>query len=180
MPFLDLESPRLYFRPLDLRDLPALNDVFSGPKAICLRPDEGSHVNEGCVESRVNALLFRRHTPGRSLWWAAIDKNTQKAVGVAFFHDVPGDKALIEVGCHMLPSHQGKGLASEALRMVVRASFTVLQERKVSVRTPADDPAAQRVVEKLGFTECGCVEISGKPHRRYELSSDAFPPKVLD
>ena len=59
------------------------------------------------------------------------------------------------VGYYVLPEHQNKGYASEATRLPVRHAFREFNAHRVEATVQADNPASERVLEKLGFEQEG-------------------------
>lgn len=56
---------------------------------------------------------------------------------------------------YVLPDHQGRGYATEAAGLVVAYAFDELNAHSVTAEVQADNPASERVLEKLGFREVG-------------------------
>jgi RimJ/RimL family protein N-acetyltransferase len=70
---------------------------------------------------------------------------------------VTDDRARVaEAAYYVLPAGQGKGYATDAVRMLVRFAFETLNANSVVARIRADNEASRRVVEKVGFIREGC------------------------
>lgn len=71
-------------------------------------------------------------------------------VGMGGFHGPPADD-VVEVGYAVAPDHQGRGLATEAVRQLVdRATAAGLTA--VQAHTLAEENASVAVLRRLGFT----------------------------
>lgn len=62
---------------------------------------------------------------------------------------------VAELAYYVLPDHQGEGLATTAARLLVGFAFEELNAHSVRAQTQADNPASERVLEKLGFRREG-------------------------
>src|SRR5262249_14337213 len=56
-----------------------------------------------------------------------------------------------EIGYVLHPDHQGKGYTTEAVRVLLRVAFEVLELHRVFGRTEARNVGSIRVMEKLGM-----------------------------
>lgn len=70
---------------------------------------------------------------------------------------VVGDHGVGELGCAVVPSARGRGMATEALRIVARWSFDVLGLGRLEVFVAPENHAALRLVDKAGFQREGVL-----------------------
>lgn len=81
------------------------------------------------------------------------------AVGVALVRDLDEEPACYDLQQFMIDErYQGRGLGTQALRMILRE---LAEERKydcVEVCVKRDDAAALRMYEKVGFVDTGYVD----------------------
>jgi len=68
------------------------------------------------------------------------------------------EEGTVEIGYAIVESHWGKGIATEAVKALIRRISTRKDVRRVVAHTPLDRPASGRVVEKAGFVLVGEVE----------------------
>jgi RimJ/RimL family protein N-acetyltransferase len=61
------------------------------------------------------------------------------------------DPADIELGYRLLPSHWGRGLATQGARLLVRRAFTELGLHRVVATTMVVNTGSRRVLEKAGL-----------------------------
>ena len=72
-------------------------------------------------------------------------------------HDSHGPTAEVEIGWHLHPDRQGRGLVTEAARAVLaRAASTGIDH--VLALTDLDNAASQRVAERLGMIDEGTTD----------------------
>jgi len=105
--------------------------------------------------------------------WYIILRNDPRSgsvlVGSAGFFGPPNDRGEVEIGISILPAWEGRGFATEIVRMLVLHAFTDTRVLKIIAHTAPQNMASQRVLEKSGFrlmdkrTEDGRLrfEISG-------------------
>ena len=61
-------------------------------------------------------------------------------------------EGTVEIGYAVVPSHWGRGIATEAVRALMRVITPRPDVQRVVAHTPLDRPESARVVEKAGFT----------------------------
>lgn len=83
--------------------------------------------------------------------WAVAEQTTGALLAEIDLKDVQQDHGTAEAGCWTHPDHRGRGIATEALRAVLRFGFGGLGLHHVSYRHSAGNSASQRVAEKCGF-----------------------------
>ena len=83
--------------------------------------------------------------------------------------DADGPTGLVEVGWHLHPSHQGRGLATEAARAVLAEAGKAGIDQVLAL-TDLGNVASQRVAERLGMRDEGVTERwFGLTTRQYRL-----------
>lgn len=175
MPFFELESPRLFFRPLSEDDLKDLHEIFGDPEAVTWVGDGKADASIEETAQRLQKLLLRRHEPGKSLWWSAIDKASSQMLGLGILQDMPDESGQMEVGYHLKRSEWGKGYGTETARMIVKAAFTVMEQKEVVAVTHPENELSKKVLGKIGFEHQGKGEYRGKSVERYLLKKPANP-----
>jgi RimJ/RimL family protein N-acetyltransferase len=71
--------------------------------------------------------------------------------------DADGPTGLVEVGWHLHPSHQGRGLATEAARAVLAMAVQAGIDQVLAL-TDLDNVASQRVAARLGLRDEGVTD----------------------
>jgi RimJ/RimL family protein N-acetyltransferase len=74
-----------------------------------------------------------------------------KCLGRCSLHHIDWEVPKFEVGYWVRSSAQGKGVATEATRVMATMAFEVLGARRVSLWCAVDNVGSRRVAEKLGF-----------------------------
>ncbi len=86
--------------------------------------------------------------------------------GIGFFGPPYGGE--VEIGYGIVPSRQGRGYATEALRTMITMAWADSRVRSVVAGTDPGNVASQRVLEKAGFRR-----ISAAGEFRYQLTRRA-------
>ncbi len=117
--------------------------------------------------SMENALSHIRsreedHAAGVAVHWAAAPQGGGPAIGAFSLMglDRLRESGGGEVGYWVHPGARGKGVATEALRLLVRHAFTPSAEgglglRRLTLGRAEGNEASATVAERAGFRECG-------------------------
>jgi len=180
-----LRTDRLLLRNWDESDVAAFFDVYSREEVARWLGAHPRRPVATVAEAQERLGRWREHERGLSpplgLW--AIVPFTAGPPGQPGVPGVPGvpvgtilllpltdddgPTGLVEVGWHLHPEFQGRGLATEAARAVlVLAAKTGMDE--VLALTDLDNTPSQRVAERLGMTGEGVTERwFGETMRQY-------------
>ncbi|MCX5504883.1 GNAT family N-acetyltransferase [Streptomyces sp. NBC_00053] len=144
----DLETPRLLLRPMNASD--ALR-VISGT------PGDGARWAPGYPSPGENSAAQRyletcatTGDPGPFCSYEIRRRTDGLVIGGMGFHGAPDEDGDVTIGYGLVPSAQGMGYASEALRALLL--FAREQGvRRVHGDTDLDNIASQRVMEAVGM-----------------------------
>lgn len=141
-----LETNRLVLRELTLDDADAMFKVFGDPVAMRYLPAPYT-LDE--VKERILRLQDYTRDNGFSLW-AVVLKDTQEMVGDCglTFQKVLGEYEY-EIGYHIDPAFQGKGIATEAARACLEWAFANTYCKRVISYMTTENLASRRVAEKV-------------------------------
>jgi RimJ/RimL family protein N-acetyltransferase len=139
---LPIETERLVIRPLRLEDAA---DLAEDPEWIQEKIDR-----------------FERDD-GMSLW-AAVDRESRKAVALAGFQweQIDGRREL-DIGCVVAAHAQQLGYGTEASRAILRAAFAAGFDRITAMTFP-DNVRALRILERLEFQPQGRTTFEGREY----------------
>jgi [ribosomal protein S5]-alanine N-acetyltransferase len=109
----------------------------------------------GYIQSREE-----EHASGRGIYWAVADPESDSCIGSYGLLDVDRSTGAAEIGYWIHPSARGRGVATEATRMVVRHAAIPIDDgglglRRLTLRAAAGNVASQRVAERAGFGRTG-------------------------
>ena len=97
-------------------------------------------------------------------WFISLDG---EAVGSISLKNISHSMGYGELGYGMAEVHQGKGITTAALRILVEKIFSESALRRLQALVHEENQASRRVLEKLGFQEEGLLRehyiIQGAP-----------------
>jgi RimJ/RimL family protein N-acetyltransferase len=160
-----LESPTIrgdavVLRELAERDLPRIVETLNDPetKYWLRRPREGA---PHTLESEAGFVTARRAdaADGIGVHWAVADPMTDVYLGQISLFDVQ-HRRQAEVAYWAHPDSRGRGVITEATRLVVRHCFVPIEDgglgmARLTINAAVGNLASQRVIERAGFQRVG-------------------------
>lgn len=147
-----LETARLILRPLDERDVPAIQRIFPqwelvkhmGPQVPWPYPDDGAATNM--------ALCLAQRAKGEKFFWAITLKGDDTLRGRIDLWPYDGQRKDMR-GFWLDPELWGQGLMTEAAEAVTGYAFEALAWPFLYLSNAAANRASHRVKEKQGAVE---------------------------
>jgi [ribosomal protein S5]-alanine N-acetyltransferase len=149
LPFPTLNTDRLVLREVLADDA---DDVFA------FRSDaEVQQYNLIPMRDRREALSLIRTMQGwyasrYAIQWGITLLGENRVLGLCGLHDWSRQHRRASIGYDLLRSHWGQGIASEAMREVVRFGFEEMDLIRLEALTIAENARSIRLLERLGFT----------------------------
>jgi GNAT superfamily N-acetyltransferase len=118
-------------------------------------PDDGDVVIAGLLREvgpDLASVASARAQPGDQTWGhrQVVERASGLVVGgIGFFG--PPRAGEVEIGYGIVPSRQGRGYATEALRAMIAMAWADARVRTVVAGTDPGNAASQRVLGKAGF-----------------------------
>jgi RimJ/RimL family protein N-acetyltransferase len=145
--------------------------------AITLVPFGPQHLE--ALEPMLEDLEVRRHTfvpdppqPGFARRWldryeqgrrdgtrvgfAVVDAEGT-LLGLALAPRIEAEARTVELGYLVAPEARGRGVATEALRLLTDWAFRELAAERIELRIAAENTASQRVAERCGYVREGVL-----------------------
>ncbi|HTZ29369.1 MAG TPA: GNAT family N-acetyltransferase [Streptosporangiaceae bacterium] len=174
-----LRTDRLLLRRWQESDVAAFFDVYSRDEVTRWLGEHPRRAVTTAAEARERLGSWREHERGLSpplgLWAivpCAAGAAPGQPVGTVLLlplSDDDGPTGLVEVGWHLHPGYQGKGLATEAARGVLALAGEAGIDQVLAI-TDLDNAASQRVAERLGMADDGETERwFGLTARQYSM-----------
>jgi len=113
----------------------------------------------------IKAIKRQKEKKPNSLDWA-IEANSEYVGGIGI-HDIDWDKQKAEIGYWIGKPYWGKGIATEAVKQLVRLLFRRYKFMRISGLIYADNLASQRVLEKVGFKYEGTLKKNAKKKGKF-------------
>ena len=147
-----LTGDLVVLRQLDEGDYDALRAAMDDPDVARLT---GSHGEIG--EEQAREWMRTRKDQTDRLDLAIVDKAAGVVVGEAVLNEWDPDNQSCNFRILIGPSGQGRGLGTEATRLIVGYGIEQLRLHRISLGVYAFNPRAQRAYEKAGFTTEGVL-----------------------
>ncbi|QLJ02495.1 GNAT family N-acetyltransferase [Streptomyces sp. NEAU-sy36] len=155
--FLDkptLTGERVLLRPVTVDDVPALLPLFRDAGTSRLT---GSHDGGELDEARIRDWYGTRRDQDDRLDLAVVERTTGHVVGEAVLHEWDPSNESCGFRICLAPGTRGRGLGTEATRLIVGHGFERLGLHRISLEVYAFNPRARRVYEKAGFVAEGVL-----------------------
>jgi RimJ/RimL family protein N-acetyltransferase len=143
---------------------PAMTEHLGGPES-----------EEKLVERQGR---YERLEPGRAQMFKIVDaENREPAGSVGYWEKDWRGETVYETGWSVLPEHQGRGLASEATRLVIDEARRQRRHRYLHAFPSVENAPSNAICRKLGFELLGDSEFEyprGNFMRCYDWRLDLF------
>ena len=150
---------RLRFREMGDADLGRMAGLLGDPEVMRYYPAPRTR-DEALDWIRWNQRNYAEH--GYGLW--IVETHDGAFVGDCGLTWQPLDGArVLEVGYHVVPDQQGRGLASEAARACLELARGPIGEQRVVAIVHPDNAASRRVATKIGLDHHRYAEVRGVP-----------------
>ena len=160
-----LETDRLTLRGMRVSDAPDMYEYARRPSVTEYLTWE-PHAS---VEETREYLTYvgQRYRTGDFYDWSVVDKESGRMIGTCGFtsFNCPADSA--EIGYVLNPAYQGRGLATEAVRRVLRFGFEELNLHRIEAHFMEGNDASRRLMERVGMTFEGYARESMKINGKY-------------
>jgi RimJ/RimL family protein N-acetyltransferase len=152
---MNLQTSRLFLRPLVISDAPALFEARRDP--LVMRywdwpPQQSVGEVEGVIANHATQIA-----DGNVLWWVAALSPNGPAIGECDLSDIDHRNTRAEVGFLFARAHWGNGYAQEAMTAVIAHAFGPMELHRLWARFHAGNEASRRLLEKLGFAYEGML-----------------------
>lgn len=164
-----LETERLWLRKVDAGDFPAIRDILQNETVMYA----WEHTFDDDEVAAWIAECIMRYTRDGFSYWAVVEKNASKLIGVAgIIKEEAEEKEYIGIGYIFNNAYWRKGFAFEAASACVRYAFDTLGLASITAQIRPTNTSSIRVAEKLGMTVARQFirKYRGKdvPHLLYE------------
>lgn len=173
---IQLETDRLILRPFDLSDAPHFYEMnsddevlkYTGDVPFKTITDAENFVTDYLTNPEGQHLKYKM---GRL---AVIDKTNNEFLGFCGIKTHESTQ-ITDLGYRFMRKHWGKGLATEACKVILKHAFETHQKDQIIAHVHEYNYGSQRVAEKLGFNlEHRFLWEGELPGRYYKLTRDAY------
>jgi RimJ/RimL family protein N-acetyltransferase len=160
-----LAGQLVVLRPFKEHDVPVMRQVMLDPEGRILT---GSVHDEAAAraplgpeeEQLARDWLLSRNDQADRLDLAVTDKATGECVGEAVLNQWDPGNESCNFRIYLGPRGRGRGLGTEATRLIVGYGFEYLGLHRISLEVYAFNPRARRAYEKAGFRPEGVLRAS--------------------
>lgn len=182
---LEFESPRLFYRPLEMGDIDL--DIKLGADADVMKYVGGVESEESI--RRNMPKYIRRCGDGCIGIWRIIELESDEQLGWVSLLPLPIDEddtdwdlllgeaipdCEIEVGYVFRKSAWGKGYASEACRRILEFAFEDTPLGEVVAVTEPENTASQHVLQKNGMAHLGIRRAYGEDCTSFRITREQW------
>jgi [ribosomal protein S5]-alanine N-acetyltransferase len=150
-PFPVLITERLILRQFALRDVPEILRLRSSAKVAkyLLRPDLHNEEETIAYINKMNGFIERNE----SIIWGITRKEEDKVMGSICLWNFKSADFHGEVGYEMHEDYWGKGIMSEAMKVVVQYGFNTMKMHTIQALIAPENAGSINVVTKAGFVK---------------------------
>lgn len=155
-------------RPITLDDAPVLAELVRANREF-LAPWEPVRGEEYFTESGQRVSIgasLAEHDRGRGLPWVMLDSDGTVVGRVNLSNIVRGAAQSASLGYWLAQAAGGRGIATAAVRDIVRVAFGELGLHRIQADTLVYNEASQHVLERNGFVRIGLapryLKIAGR------------------
>ncbi|GAB3742966.1 GNAT family N-acetyltransferase [Microlunatus parietis] len=160
--FPTLTSERLVLRAPEPDDAA---DLFVWRSDPVVQRYNSEPMREVAEAAALIAELRREYADRRAIHWLVTLRDDDRPVGLfGYVGWAPGHHRA-DVGYDLRRDHWGRGIATEALDLLLRFGFDRMDLNRVEAQTIADNHESVRLLERLGFRRDGL-------RRSYSLEED--------
>ncbi|MBS0432554.1 MAG: GNAT family N-acetyltransferase [Proteobacteria bacterium] len=149
-----LESPRLRLREIREGDAAALF-VLHGDARV-MRYWSSAVWTDPAQAQELLQRLHRDRAAG-AMPWAIATRDGDALIGTVTLFNISAVHRRAEIGYALASAHWSKGLAGEALRVVLRHAFGAMQLERIEADTDPRNEPSLRMLERLGFRREGVM-----------------------
>ena len=143
-----IETERLILRPISKDDIGFIFDLFKRPET-----NEYSQYPNVSSKEEAEKLYEDFMKPGNPSRFRLIIELKEKGslIGTVGLHDYSCKHERAEIGYDLLQEYWGKGFTTEAVKEIVRYSFSDLCLRRLEATVDPDNLASIRILAKNNF-----------------------------
>ena len=151
-----IETDRLILRDVVAEDVDGFHAYMADPAYVRHLPLEPMDRAE--VQALVDRVLLRQGLPPRDRFFLAVlDRASGRLVGEAIFKILDAANGQGEIGWAVAGPDQGRGIATEIGRALIRFGFVDLKLHRLIARCEIGNDASEWVMAKLGMTKEGTL-----------------------
>ena len=150
-PFKNLETERLFLRRVTAADINEIFALRSNPITMKYIPRPlVSNIDEALAHIK---MIDNKIEKNEGINWAITLKGSSKMIGLIGHYRLQPENHRCEIGYMILPEYNGKGITTEAIKVVLEYGFDDLQMHSIEAVIDPENIASERVLQKNGFVK---------------------------
>lgn len=146
---MNFKTERLELRPIDINDTESIFEYRSDSVANMYQGWIPQNISD--VEEFIGKISPIPNLPDSWFQLVIIENETKRIIGDIGIHFLDSENKQVEIGCTLSKDYQGKGYATEALRVVIDYLSNDLKKHRIIASIDPDNSSSIRLVERLGF-----------------------------
>jgi len=144
-------TERMILRPYERGDLESFHDLFGREDVSRYIPFGPLDLEQARAKLEKRTELTRIEADGDGVLLAAVQEGSGRMIGEFMLRLRSAESRQGEVGWTIHPDVQGRGLATEGAREMLRLGFEELRLHRIIASADARNTASLRVMERLGM-----------------------------
>lgn len=150
-PFKNLETNRLLLRKVAETDVAEVLELRSDEKTMkyiprpLVKTDEDALAHIKMINDKIDN--------NEGINWAITLKGNTKLIGIIGHYRISPENHRCEIGYMILPEYWGKGIVTEAIKVVLEYGFDDLQMHSIEAVIDPENKASEQVLLKNGFVK---------------------------
>lgn len=163
------DTERLYLRPTQEEDAAFILELLNSPKFIKYVGDRNVH-SVGSARKYIQEKMLPQLEKLGYANYTVITKKDHKKIGTCGLYNREGIEG-IDIGFAFLPNYENQGYGFEAASKIMNAGFNDFGITQINAYTTKDNMGSQRLLEKLGFTQTGTINLPNDPEEllKYQI-----------
>ena len=150
-PFQNLETERLFLRRLNVDDVNEVLELRSNPESMKYVPRPLLKTKEDALAHI--ALIEDKVVNNIGINWAITLKENPKMIGIIGHYKIKPENYRAEIGYMILPEYYGKGIVTEAIKVIVQYGFEQMKLHSIEALIDPANTASEKVLQKNGFVK---------------------------
>ena len=149
LPFQNLESERLLLRHTTKDDVNEVFEMRSNPEIMKFVPRPLVTSKEEALEHI--KLIQTKIEENTGINWAITLKGNSRLIGIIGHYRISWENLRSEIGYMILPEYHGKGITSEAVKLLIDYGFKTMKMHSLEAIIDPRNHASAKVLEKNNF-----------------------------
>ena len=150
-PFQNLETERLMLRRISNDDVNEVLSLRGNPETMKFIPKPLAKTKEDALAHI--ALIEEKIVNNTGINWGITIKGNSKLIGVIGHYRIQPENHRAEIGYMILPEYSGKGITTEAIKVVIAYGFEQMNLHSIEAIIDPQNIASERVLQKNGFVK---------------------------